>query len=345
VAQVALDTSAVVNLNAFGIDVGSGGVTGKGIFINGVVHLQATATLNGVFDQVDIGQSGTCGSVAPMTGTLGFVSANNLNVYCRTLIDTTAAAALNVNIFPNAGGNGWLTINARGALAVSNNANFTGDSLYVQGGVISVNGSATMGGSRVLFGNGSALSVQGPAFFNATVGGDYTNAQIRVQGNVLVGGGVSGQQSFSGGYFQAGGNFTQTAGALSQTLRTSNDHRIQFLSSSPQVLSVASPASTFQLLEFNNGSASGVQLASDITIVNGTLQARVDVMRGKLNVTTGTTLSVGGGMLRLGTGANLNLNGNVANVSTCFGRTLNSATLSGTGLFNNAAYTAATCTP
>ena len=344
--RLAMDTAAVVQLNGIGIDIGSGGVTGFGVTLGGSIHIQATAPVGGVFDVLDIGQSGSCGSAGPMTGLLKVVSANVLNVRCKTNIDTTVVTATTLNVFPN-NGQGWLHLTSnRAALSVSN-GNFTGDSLWVVGGAIFVNGSATFGGG--VFWNGGTYGSSGTTSF-ASNHALYNSVQMQVQGNAIFGGSGAGRQQFAGGLLDLNGNFTQLAGTVptqtGQTFVTSSDHATNFNGSAQQDVSFATPTtSTFSVFRVQNTSVNGVHLLTDGQLINGTTQPRVDLVQGKLQINSGRAFTLNRGSMRLGFNTNLNLIGDIVNASSCSGRTTNSATITGGGNFNGAPVTATTCTP
>ncbi len=346
--RLTLDSLAQISLGNIGIDIGSGGVAGWGLTNSGSIHMAATATVNGIFDILDAGQNGVCGTVAAQIISLRDVSANVLNVRCKTNIDTTTVVANTINVIPN-NGQGWLHLtSSRAALAVSGNANFTGDSLWVTGGVISVTGTATFAGSDVNW-SGGTLNATSTAVF-ASNHALYNSMQMILQGDATFGGPGSGNQQLAGGQMTVLGNFTQVTGIVGGpgglTFNTSSDHASVFAGSTPQIVSFANPAqSKFSVLHLQNTSAGGVQLATSAQIVNGTTQPRVDIFTGRLQLNAGTTFTVNSGGVHLGPSTNLNLLGNIAGVISCTGRTTNSATITGTGLFNGAAYGPATCTP
>ncbi len=345
--RLTLDSLAQISLGNIGIDIGSGGVAGWGLTNSGSIHIAATATVNGIFDILDAGQSGLCGTVAAQIISLRDVSANVLNVRCRTNIDTTAVVANTVNVFPNGGSGLLLLTSGRAGLAVSGNANFTGDSLSVSSGVINVAGTATFGGAVGWF--GGTLSTGSNAVF-ASNHALYNSTQMILQGDVTFGGPNAGNQQLVGGQMTLLGNFTQVTGIIGGpgglTFNTSSDHVSVFAGSATQTVSFANSAqSKFSVLRLQNTSAGGVQLTTNAQIVNGTTQPRVDIITGRLQLNSGTIFTVNSGGLRLGLNTNLNLLGNITGVISCTGRTTNSATITGSGLYNGAAYTASTCTP
>ncbi|MEO5815218.1 MAG: Ig-like domain-containing protein [Gemmatimonadaceae bacterium] len=346
--RLTLDSLAQISLGNIGIDIFSGGVAGWGLTNSGSIHIAATATVNGIFDILDAGQSGVCGTVAAQIISLRDVSANVLNVRCKTNIDTTAVVANTVNVFQN-GGQGWLHLTqSRAAMAVSGNANFTGDSLWVTGGVITVSGTATFGGSGVNWSGGTLNAATNAVFSSGHA--LYNGVQMLLQGNVTFGGANAGSQQLAGGQMTLLGNFTQVIGIIGGpgglTFNTSSDHATVLAGSTTQTVSFASPTqSKFSVLRLQNTSAGGVQFTTSAQIVNGTTQPRVDIITGRLQLNSGTTFTLNSGGLHLGTNANLNLLGNIAGVISCSGRTTNSATITGSGLYNGTAYTPATCTP
>jgi hypothetical protein len=342
--RLAMDTAAQVSLNNIGIDIGGGGVTGFGFTNSGSIHLAGGNPVNatGIFDILDVGQAGSCGLAAPMAAHLQTVSANVLNVRCHTFIDSTGVSANTVNVFPNAG-QGWLHLSsANGALSVSGNANFTGDSLWVIGGGIVVSGTTTFGGGGVTWSNGTFSGGSDVVFSSNHA--SYNTAQLIVQGNVTFGGPAAGQQNFAGGQLTLLGNFTQVTGIVGGpgglTFSTSSDHVTVFAGSTPQTVSFANPTtSKFSVLHLQNQSAGGVQLTTSAQIINGTLFPRVDIIQGRLQVNTGMTFTLNSGALHFGVNTNLNLLGNITGVGSCTGLS-NGATITGTGT-----YSGGTCGP
>ncbi|MDB4891978.1 MAG: hypothetical protein JWL61_3833, partial [Gemmatimonadetes bacterium] len=347
--RLQMDTAAIVSLNNIGIDIGGGGVLGFGFTNSGSIHMTSTAPVEGIFDVLDIGQTG-CGQFAPFTVSLRTVSANVMNVRCHARIDTTGVSVNTLNVIPNSG-QGWLQLSqARAGLAVSGNANFTGDSLVVTGGVITVSGTSTFGG-RVTW-LGGTLSTVGPAVF-ASTSALYQTMQMFVQGDATFGGASAGQQNFAGGQLTLLGNFSQVTGIVGGpgglTFSTSVDHVTVFAGTSPQTVAFANPTtSKFSVLQLQNQSAGGVQLTTDAQIINGTAQPRVEIASGRLQVNSGKTLTLNNGDLHFGFQSNLNLLGDIALVRIrggCTGRSTNSATITGPGLFNGSPYDPTTCTP
>jgi hypothetical protein len=337
--KLAMDSLASLDLNNIGIDIGSGGVAGFGRTTSGSIHIQASASVHGLFDILDVGQSGSCGSAAPMQAQLVFVQANVLNVRCHAFVDTVVATTLNV--LPN-GGQGWLHLASGNRVLSAGTANFTGDSLWVLGGAINVTGTATFGGGGVNWSNASLIA-QGNALFNSNHA-FYSGAQIFVQGDATFGDPNTGQQQFAGGQLTILGNFKQVTGVVGGpgglTFATSSDHVTQFLGSSTQTITFANPTtSRFSMIEIQNSSAGGVQLTTDAQIVNGTNQPRVEIFQGRLQVNTGATFTLNSGGFRFNAGTNLNLLGNITGVGFCSGLS-NGATITGTGT-----YSGATCGP
>jgi hypothetical protein len=171
-----------------------------------------------------------------------------------------------------------------------------------------------------------------------------------VNGNATFGGTGAGRQGFAGGTLSISGNFSQIAGTVTgqtgQTFSTSSDHITNFVGSTQQNISFATPTtSSFSVLRLQNSSAAGVQLATNAQIVNGTVQPRVDILSGRLQVNSGANFTLNSGVMHLGLNTNLNLLGNILSALSCTGRTTNNATITGAGLWNGTAYTAATCTP
>ncbi|MEP6990211.1 MAG: Ig-like domain-containing protein, partial [bacterium] len=335
VGRIVLDTSAVVNLSGVGLDVGSGGVSGFGVFLNGTVHLAATGYLNGIFDQLDVGQSGSCGFAAPMTGSLRTISANVMNVYCRTRIDSTGATVATLNTIQN-GGEGRLSITGPNAsLQVSGNVAIAGDSLSVAGNMY-VSGSAALGGKGINV--TGTVQVQGNATFNADAA-TYGNASVYVGGAVAVGGGNAGVQQFFGGQLTVLGSFTELPGIVAGTFRTGSDHLTLFAGTTPQTISMSDTLNNhFSGLQLQN--PAGVQLLSSVSVINGTTQPRVILTLGQLYIPPGTIMNVGG-FVSLGTGTTLNVDGQMLIAGgTCSGRA-NGATTTGAGSVNGVAMTAA----
>ncbi len=335
VGRIVLDTSAVVNLSGLGLDVGSGGVNGFGIFVNGTVHLAATGYLNGIFDQLDIGQSGSCGAAAPMTGSIRTISANVMNVYCRTRIDSTAAAVTTLNTIQN-GGEGRLSIVGPNALLqVRGNAAIAGDSLYVSG-IMYVGGSATLSGKGINV--TGTVQVQGNTTFNADAA-TYGNASVYVGGAVAVGGGSAGVQQFFGGQLTVVGSFTELPGIVPGTFSTGSDHLTLFAGTTPQTISMSDTLNNhFSGLQLQN--AAGVQLLSSVSVINGTTQPRVILTLGQLYIPPGSIMNVGGNV-SLGSGTTLNVDGQMLITGgACSGRA-NGATVTGAGSVNGVAMTVA----
>lgn len=345
--KLSMDSAAFLDLANIGIDIGGGGVTGFGLFLNGSVRIQGSALVSGFFDVLDVGQTASCGSLAPIQPKLQTVHANVLNVFCHTVVDTLGVSAVAVNVFAN-GGLSWLDLPASANLVVTGNASFNGDSLSVSGGTITVSGTTTFGGG-VSFTSGSTFSSGGDVIF-ASRNAQFSNANVVVNGNATFGGTGAGRQGFAGGTLSISGNFSQIAGTVTgqtgQTFSTSSDHITNFVGSTQQNISFATPTtSSFSVLRLQNSSAAGVQLATNAQIVNGTVQPRVDILSGRLQVNSGANFTLNSGVMHLGLNTNLNLLGNILSALSCTGRTTNNATITGAGLWNGTAYTAATCTP
>jgi adhesin/invasin len=347
--RLTIDSLATIDLGNIGIDIGPGGVFGWGFASNGSIHIGTSAPVNGIFDVLDAGQTGVCGTFAPMLVSLRVVVANVLNVRCKTNIDTTSVVATTLNVLPN-NGQGWLHMtSARAALVVNGNANFTGDSLWVNGGAVSA-GTATFGGG-VTWSGGTFVS-SGNAVF-ASDHAFYQTMQMFLQGNATFGGPAAGQQNFDGGQLTILGNFAQVQGIVGgpggQTFSTSNDHVTVFAGTSPQTVSFETAgltSSNFSVLRLQNQSSGGVQLVTNAQIVNGTAlptPPRVDILLGKLQINTGATFDLNNGSLHLSAGTNLNLLGNITGVGQCAGKTTNGATITGPGTFNGTAPASFTC--
>ncbi|MEP6731036.1 MAG: Ig-like domain-containing protein [bacterium] len=345
-SRLAMDTAATVFLNGIGIDIGSGGVTGLGLFASGSIHLQATASMAGLFDILDIGQNGSCGSVAPMVGTLTDVHASVLNVRCKTMIDTMTVSTGALNVFPNAG-QGWLFLSsARAGLVVAGNASFAGDSLWVTGGAVFVSGTTTFGGG--VSWTGGRLTSTGPVTF-ASDHAFYGNVRIVAANNATFGGAGAGQQQFAGDSLTVLGDFTQISGTVSGqtglTFTTSSDHVTAFAGMAQQKISFADPTTSRMSVLLVKNPSTGVRFLTNAQLINGTAQPRVNLFQGQLQIASGKTFTVSSGNVSLGFSTNLDLTGNILGVNFCSGRTTNSASITGSGLFNGTAYSALTCTP
>ncbi len=340
VRRLVMDTSAVVNLNGVGMDVGNGGVAGFGILVAGTTHLAATASLSGVFDQLDIGQSGSCGAAGPMTGTLLTTSISTLNIYCRTNIDTTTVSTSNTTVFPNAGqGQLHLTSN-RALLGVGSKGRFTGDVLNVTGGQIYVSDSAFVGGASVTF-TGGVVSTNGPAIFNSAAA-TYNSAVLLVQNNAVFGGTGAGQQNFAGGSLTVYGDLTQLTGTVAsapasrRTFNTSSDHVTTLSGSGLQTVSITDDStSQFSIVKVSKPAGTTALFATRATLINGTTQPRLDIISGKAEVGVNSFLSLGFGGLRLGGTTTLTITGTLTSSGSCTGRALG-AIITGTGFYNTA---------
>jgi hypothetical protein len=279
-----------------------------------------------------------------MMGTLGQMAAGTLDIYCATKIDTTVAVVLgNIVVHPN-GGALSLTQSV-GALSVSGNATFTGDSLYSVGALINVGGNTTLAGAKVNV-NGGIVVMQNNATFQAAQA-TYNGVTVSVGGTASFGGGTTGTQLFSGGLLNLSGPFDQQPGASLATFTTSNDHVTWFTGTLTQSISFVNSQSFFSILRLQNSNPGGVVVLNSAQNINGTIQPRIDLVSGRLVLNPGTTFSASGGMslglstnLDLGAGSNFQLTS-----GACSGRTTNGATITGTGNFNGAPYTASTCTP
>ena len=337
VRRLALDTAAIVDANVTVLTIGNLGVTGFGIVVNGTTNLITTASLNGVFDKLVIGQPASCGAASPMLATLAVVQATSLDIYCRAVVDTGLVSATDATVLPG----GWLRIDSRGTVLVTNNATFGGDSLTVDG-TLQVSGTAQLGGSRV-----GIYSSNNVTFNNATFSstdGSFSNSTILVQGNAVFGGAGAGQQTFSGGTLAVFKNFTQLTGTVSGntglTFNTSSDHVTAFAGNTSQAVSFADPTtSKFSIVRITNA-VTPVVFNSNVQFVNGTTQPRLEVQAGGLTVPN--VLNLGGGTWKLFNGTTTTVTGSMVSAGACQGRAAG-ATLTGTGLINAVPVTSFSC--
>jgi hypothetical protein len=144
-------------------------------------------------------------------------------------------------------------------LVVTGSVLFDGDSLVSNGGAFTAGSVADIGGGRVTM-NGGFLSVNGTATFH-TVSAVYSGTLIQLGGNADFGGAGTVNQSFVGGTMTVSGDFHQATSTAGNPFLTSNDHLTNFIGSSAQSVRTDDPAtSKFSRMQFANSSAAGVSV-------------------------------------------------------------------------------------
>ena len=180
--------------------VGSGVSALGGTLTNGTTQMVGTGALEGTFDRVAIGQ--TDGRCSGVSATLWQVAAKTLDAYCATRVDSTTRVQ---TLTSYATGGTMILANVASFLAVSGNANFSGDLLQMDRGAIQVDGAATFGGGRVLV-TGGGITLRSTAQFSSA-SASYDTAKVLIEGDVTFAG--TGVQKFNSGSLTLHGNFVQ----------------------------------------------------------------------------------------------------------------------------------------
>jgi hypothetical protein len=220
------------------------------------------------------------------------------------------------------------------SLAVTGNADFSGDLLQMDNGSLQVGGAATLGGGRVVV-TGGQIAVGGAAVFKAA-SASFDAASVLVQGDATFAG--TGAQKFNTGKLTLQGNMAQIDSGVAN-FDASADHVTIFGGAKPQAISFADPNSAhFGALQIVNSAGvtfatSSNQPASSPTARSITLQAN-----GVMTVRSGAAVSLAGGISLL-TGSTLTVDGSLS-VSSCVN---SGATISGSGLINDLLSTLFVC--
>jgi hypothetical protein len=310
--------------------IGNGGVVAPaGSLTNGTTNMRGTGTLDGTFDRLAIGQvDGVCSGV---NASLGLVTSKTLDVYCATRVDSSARAQ---TLTVYAAG-GTLTLpSSTSSLAVSGNADFSGDLLQVDNGNLQVDGAATLGGGRVVV-TGGQIAIRGAAVFKSA-SASFDAASVLVQGDATFAG--TGSQKFNTGKLTLQGNMAQIDSGVAN-FDASADHVTIFEGAKPQAISFADPSSShFGELQIANSAGvtfatSSNQPASSPTARSITLQPN-----GVMSVRSGAAVSLAGGISLL-TGSTLIVDGSLS-VLSCANT---GARIGGTGLINDLLSTLFVC--
>jgi hypothetical protein len=327
-----LQTGASVDESGQTLVVRTGIAAPGGSLTNGTTQMIGAGTLEGSFDRLVIGQpDGVCGGV---NASLVLVNAKAVDVLCPMRVDSIARVQT-LTVYAAAGKGGTVTVpNVWSSLAVSGDADFSGDLLQVDNGDVQVDGTATLGGGRVAV-TGGQLSLRGAAVFKSA-SASYDVAKLLVQGDATFAG--TGRQLFNSGTLTLGGNFTQLDAGVAN-FDASAAHATTFSGAKPQVISFADPNSShFGRLEIDN--PLGVTFASSSNQPVSVPTARTIMLRanGVMNVTGNATVSLSGDISLL-TGSRLTVDGSLS-VLSCSNV---GATIDGKGLINDLLATLFVC--
>jgi hypothetical protein len=317
-----IQTGGSVDQSGQTLIVGNGGVVAPGgSLTNGTTNMRGTGRLEGSFDRLAIGQvDGVCAGV---NASLWLVTSKTLDVYCVTRVDSSARAQT-LNVYA-AGGTITLP-SITSSLAVTGNADFSGDLLQVDNGTLQVDGATTLGGGRVAV-TGGTISLLGAAVFKSTAA-SFDVASVLVQGDATFAG--AGGQKFNTGKLTLGGNMIQLDAGVGN-FDASAEHVTVFGGAKPQTISFADPNSShFGQLEIAN--AAGVAFATSSNQPASSPTARAITLQagGAMIVNGGATVSLAGRITLLN-GGRLTVDGQLA-VSSCQNL---GAIIDGKGLIND----------
>jgi hypothetical protein len=220
------------------------------------------------------------------------------------------------------------------SLAVSGNADFSGDLLQMDNGNLQVDGAATLGGGRVVV-TGGQIALGGAAVFKSA-SASFDAASVLVQGDATFAG--TGTQTFNTGKLTLQGNMAQMDAGV-PNFDASADHATIFGGAKPQTISFADPNSShFGELQIAN--SAGVTFATSSNQPASTPTARSITLQpnGVLSVRSGAAVSLAGGISLL-TGSTLTVDGSLS-VSSCVNT---GATIGGSGLINDLLSTLFVC--
>jgi hypothetical protein len=296
--------------------IGNGGVVAPaGSLTNGTTQMLGTATLEGNFDALAIGQTDNrCGGV---NATLWQVTAKTLNAYCATRVDS-AVRAQTVNVY--APGGTFTLSNGASSLVVNGNADFSGDLLQVDNGTLQVDGVATIGGVRVAV-TGGKIVLGGTATFNAAAA-SFDAASVEVQGDASFEGG--GRQVFGSGTLTLGGNVRQIGPSIA-TFSANAPHQTIVGGAKAQAITFAdADSSHFGNLTINN--------AAGVTFATSTQSPSVLAVQSgaTMTVRSGAAASLVGGRITLLLGSKLTVEGTLS-APSCLNL---GGTIDGAGLIN-----------
>jgi hypothetical protein len=269
-----------------------------------------------------------------VSATLWQVAAKTLDAYCATRVDSTTR----VQTLTSYATGGTMTLaNAASFLAVSGNANFSGDLLQMDKGAIQVDGPATFGGGRVLV-TGGGITLRSSAQFSST-SASYDTAKVLIEGDVTFAG--TGVQKFNSGSLTLHGNFAQND-VGNGNFDASADHTTIFSGAKTQSISFADPNSShFGRLEVDNPLGVAFLTSSNQPLSTPTARSIILLPSGVMSVNNGAAVSLAG-LIDLRTGSKLTVDGSLS-VTSCQGGSI--ATIGGVGAINGVLPSLFICLP